>query len=276
MDRAAVFVDAGYLFAASSRLLTGELLPRSRLTLDYDAVLDLFAKLVTETAGMPLLRIYWYDGTATGPTPQQITLAYRPSVKVRLGFVNQNGEQKGVDSLIVTDLISLSRNRAMADALLLTGDEDIRVGVQQAQEFGVRVHLLGIAPARENQSRFLVQEAECLRPISRENGSEGVQEGAWAKTSKGDALQRGRRSCSRSGARRSPGNSARCARSATTAQCKPQAHLGRATAGGRSPTVLRGGLRKADATAAERTRRQGRCVDGWVARVERCRAQQES
>lgn len=165
MDRAAVFVDAGYLFAASSRLLTGELLPRSRLTLDYDAVLDLFARLVTETAGMPLLRIYWYDGTATGPTPQQITLAYRPSVKVRLGFVNQNGEQKGVDSLIVTDLISLSRNRAMADALLLTGDEDIRVGVQQAQEFGVRVHLLGIAPARENQSRFLVQEADSVREL---------------------------------------------------------------------------------------------------------------
>src|SRR5690606_16912084 len=108
---------------------------------------------------------------------------------------------------------------------------------------------------------------ECLRPISRENGSEGVQEGAWAKTSKGDALQRGRRSCSRSGARRSPGNSARPARLATTAQCKPQAHLGRATGEKRSPTVLRGGLRKADATAAERTRRQGGCVRPGVVRV---------
>lgn len=118
--------------------------------------------------------------------------------------------------------------------------------------------------------------AVCLRPISRENGSEGVQEGAWAKTSKGDALQRGRRSCSRSGARRSPGNSARPARLATTAQCKPQAHLGRATGEKRSPTVLRGGLRKADATAAERTRRQGGCVRPGVVRVERCRAQQES
>src|SRR5690606_24286607 len=63
---------------------------------------------------------------------------------------------------------------------------------------------------------------------------------------------------------------------ATTAQCKPQAHLGRATGEKRSPTVLRGGLRKADATAAERTRRQGGCVRTGVVRVERCRAQQES
>jgi hypothetical protein len=65
----------------------------------------------------------------------------------------------------VTDLINLARNRAMADAVLLTGDEDIRVGVQQAQEFGVRVHLLGIEPARENQSGFLVQEADSVREL---------------------------------------------------------------------------------------------------------------
>lgn len=165
MDRAAVFIDAGYLFAAGAKLITNEKLPRGDLHLNYDAVLKLLASLTTELTGMPLLRIYWYDGTATGPTPQQLALAYRPSVKLRLGFVNQQGQQKGVDSLVVTDLINLARNRAMADALLLTGDEDIRVGVQQAQEYGIRVHLLGIAPARENQSGFLVQEADSVREI---------------------------------------------------------------------------------------------------------------
>lgn len=166
MDRTAVFVDAGYLFAAGSRLIANEKLPRGELHLDFDVVLELFGDLATQLTGLPLLRIYWYDGTATGPTPQQLALGYRPSVKLRLGFVNQQGQQKGVDSLIVTDLINLARNRAMADALLLTGDEDIRVGVQQAQEFGVRVHLLGIAPARDNQSGFLVQEADSVREIT--------------------------------------------------------------------------------------------------------------
>ena len=166
MDRVAVFVDAGYLFAAGSRLIANEKLARGELHLDYDAVLKLFGDIATELTGLPLLRIYWYDGTATGPTPQQLALAYRPSVKLRLGFVNQQGQQKGVDSLVVADLTNLARNRAMADALLVTGDEDIRVGVQQAQEFGVRVHLVGIAPASENQSGFLVQEADNLREIT--------------------------------------------------------------------------------------------------------------
>lgn len=80
-------------------------------------------------------------------------------IKVRLGFVDTQGQQKGVDSLIVTDMITLARNRAMAECILLSGDEDLRVGVQQAQEYGVRVHVLGIRPARGSQSLFLLQEA---------------------------------------------------------------------------------------------------------------------
>ena len=107
-----------------------------------------------------MLRIYWYDGTSQGPTTQHITLAGRADVKVRLAFVNSLGQQKGVDSLIVTDMITLARNRAMAECVLLSGDEDLRVGVQQAQEYGVRAHLLGIKPARGSQSLFLLQEAD--------------------------------------------------------------------------------------------------------------------
>ena len=57
-------------------------------------------------------------------------------------------------------MITLARNRAMAECVLLSGDEDVRVGVQQAQEYGVRVHLLGIKPARGSQSKFLLQEAD--------------------------------------------------------------------------------------------------------------------
>ena len=49
----------------------------------------------------------------------------------------------------------------MGDAVLISGDEDLRVGVQQAQEFGVRVHLVGIKPSRGSQSLFLLQEADC-------------------------------------------------------------------------------------------------------------------
>lgn len=160
MDRVAVFVDAGYLFAQGSVALCGQKQPRGAINLEHELAAAAIEALATRLSGIPLLRIYWYDGTSTGPTPQHLALAHLPRVKVRLGFVNSVGEQKGVDSLIVTDMITLARNRAMTDAVLLSGDEDLRVGVQQAQEFGVRVHLVGIKPARGSQSLFLLQEAD--------------------------------------------------------------------------------------------------------------------
>jgi len=82
------------------------------------------------------------------------------NVKLRLGFLNNQGQQKGVDSLIVTDMIELARNHAMSDAVIVSGDEDVRVGVQVAQVYGVRVHLVGIHPARGSQSRALMHEAD--------------------------------------------------------------------------------------------------------------------
>jgi len=161
MERVAVFVDAGYLFAQGGQLLSGRKLTRSELELDHNNVVSALESFAVQASGgLPLLRIYWYDGTSTGPTAQHVALAYLAKVKVRLGFVNSVGEQKGVDSLIVTDMITLARNRAMANAVLLSGDEDLRVGVQQAQEFGVRVHLLGIKPSRGSQSIFLLQESD--------------------------------------------------------------------------------------------------------------------
>ena len=124
----------------------------------------LIGKLVVTAAsksnGAQLLRIYWYDGLlGARPSIEQGELARTDNVKVRLGTVTA-GQQKGVDSLIVTDLIELARNHAITDAILLSGDEDLRIGVQIAQSFGVRVHLVGIEPSRGNQSNFLRQEAD--------------------------------------------------------------------------------------------------------------------
>ena len=161
MVRVAVFVDAGYLFAAGSALLAGSKQSRSLLTLQDQAIVTELKRLAEATSGAQLLRIYWYDGAfGSGPTAEHNRLASLDNVKVRLGYINSAGQQKGVDSLIVTDLIDLARNRALADAVLVSGDEDVRVGVQIAQSFGVRVHLLGIEPSRSNQSLPLRQEVD--------------------------------------------------------------------------------------------------------------------
>jgi hypothetical protein len=122
MSRVAVFVDAGYVFAQGSILLAGRKLPRGETSLDHAGAIASFATFAERVAGAALLRVYWYDGTSTGPTAQHLTLAHLDNVKVRLGFVNSVGEQKGVDSLIVTDMITLARNRAICDAVLVSGD----------------------------------------------------------------------------------------------------------------------------------------------------------
>lgn len=160
MDRVAVFVDAGYLFMAGAEAVFGEKRKRSEMTLDHDVVVGTLSDFATQLTGLPLLRIYWYDGTSGPMTSQQLELAKCHNVKVRLGYLNSSGQQKGVDSLIITDMITLARNGAIADAVLLSGDEDVRVGMQQAQEWGVRVHLLGIDTGRNNQSLSLRHEAD--------------------------------------------------------------------------------------------------------------------
>ena len=114
IGRVAIFVDSGYLFAQGSVALAGMKQPRSSIDLNSAAVLaELKNTHTTKAPGIPLLRVYWYDGVSVrGPTAEQAGLAHAENVKVRLGFINSAGQQKGVDSLIVTDLIDLARNHA--------------------------------------------------------------------------------------------------------------------------------------------------------------------
>jgi putative resolvase len=90
---------------------------------------------------------------------QATRLAALPDVKVRLGRLVEN-RQKGVDSLIVRDLIRLGVERAVATVYLVGGDEDIREGVAEAQGTGARVVLVGVGGVRPNQSLSLIGEVD--------------------------------------------------------------------------------------------------------------------
>ncbi len=163
MPQIAVFVDAGYLYAQGSALLKGKKLGRDSIRLSEKETLDQLAETARAVASdARLLRIYWYDGVlkSNRPTLEQDLIGQSANTKLRLGLINSRGQQKGVDSLIVTDLIELARNRAITDALILSGDEDVKIGVQIAQTFGVRIHLLGIKPAKGSQSDSLMMEAD--------------------------------------------------------------------------------------------------------------------
>jgi uncharacterized LabA/DUF88 family protein len=168
MERVAVFVDAGYLFAqGSTNIATGKV-SRAQLSLNSAEIVNqLKALALAQSGGRTLLRVYWYDGAKAGPTVEQISLADMNDVKVRLGTINSAGQQKGVDSLLVTDLIDLARNQAISDALVVTGDGDLRIAVQIAQTFGVRIHLVGLEPCSGSQSRLLRQEADTTHEMSK-------------------------------------------------------------------------------------------------------------
>jgi len=81
-----------------------------------------------------------------------------------LGNLNANNQQKGVDSLIRSDLESLARHRAISDAVLIGGDEDLVSAVEAAQGYGARVHLWGVeAPEGRNQADPLLWEVDSQR-----------------------------------------------------------------------------------------------------------------
>jgi len=81
-------------------------------------------------------------------------------VKLRLGRVTGSG-QKGVDGLIIIDLLNLATHRAVDVAILFSGDEDLREAALFAQTHGVTVVLVGLPPTqRQRQSTLLIRESD--------------------------------------------------------------------------------------------------------------------
>ena len=157
MDRCALFVDAGYLYAEGGKLCFNSS-NRNDIRIDGAACRDFLVELAADACDLPPLRTYWYDGAQGGTAnPKQQLIAALANVKLRLGHI-KGGRQKGVDALIYRDLMTLARERAISEAFLLSGDEDLREGVKTAQDMGVRLTLIGIATrdGKPNQSRELI------------------------------------------------------------------------------------------------------------------------
>ena len=163
LARYAVMVDVGYIYAAAGELLFGT---SSRRDFRVDAVglISSITKHADELFRGELLRVYWYDAARDRvPTIDQRVVAQMAWVKLRLGNLNARGQQKGVDANIRADMEALARHRAITDAVLIAGDEDMVPAVEAAQAYGVRVHLWGIEPPYgTNQAERLVWESDTV------------------------------------------------------------------------------------------------------------------
>jgi uncharacterized LabA/DUF88 family protein len=168
MSRYAIMVDVGYIYASAGELLFGAS-SRREYRVDADNMIQALIRHADDQLRGELLRVYWYDAARDRvPTFDQRVIAQMSLVKLRLGNLNARGQQKGVDAQIRADMEALARHRAITDAILVAGDEDMVPAVEAAQAFGVRVHLWGVEPPYgTNQAERLVWESDTVEVLER-------------------------------------------------------------------------------------------------------------
>src|SRR6202167_2869102 len=168
LSRYAIMVDVGYIYASAGELLFGAA-SRREYRDDADQRVQALTKHADDQVRGELLRVYWYDAARDRvPTIDQRVIAQMPWVKLRLGNLNARAQEKGVDSEIRADMEALARHRAITDAVLVAGDEDMVPAVEAAQAYGVRVHLWGIEPPYgTNQAERLVWESDTVEVLDR-------------------------------------------------------------------------------------------------------------
>ncbi len=165
MDRCALFVDASYLLADGAMAVHGTR-RRESTSWDFSGLLQLLGNLARERTGLPLLRCYWYEATVEARrSPEHDALADLPGIKLRLSRIRP-GRREGVDTEIHRDLMTLARNHGVADAVVVSGDEDIAPVIAEAQDHGVRVTVVHVAvDGNWTISRVLRHECDDLIEI---------------------------------------------------------------------------------------------------------------
>ena len=168
LSRYAIMVDVGYIYASAGELLFGAT-ARKEYKVDADKLIQALTRHAEDQVRGELLRVYWYDAARDRvPTFDQRVIAQMPWVKLRLGNLNARGQQKGVDAQIRADMEALARHRAITDAILVAGDEDMVPAIEAAQAFGVRVHQWGVEPPYgTNQAERLVWESDTVEVLER-------------------------------------------------------------------------------------------------------------
>ncbi|WP_195763678.1 NYN domain-containing protein [Duganella guangzhouensis] len=189
MKSVAVFLDAGYFWVQLCKVVLGTYNFRTEVSIDHEALRKIMLAEVEKQFGVGchFLRVYWYDGPGpSGKTSEHRAIELLDDFKLRLGTRNSIGAQKGVDGLIVADLIGLTQLRAITHALLMTGDSDITPGVVAAQNMGLRVHLLSLgSPAAT--SPYLAAEADSKHSWCQKETSQFAKAARQVSPSLGDA-----------------------------------------------------------------------------------------
>jgi len=197
MAQSVALIDAGFLKAEGARTLR---VKTHQVSPDAQGCVT-FLRTLAGNEQAPLLRAYWYDGAFESSDPRYLTqrpyldaVSSCPGIQIRLGHIRESTpswqhavkqaiancgvalvdfekhfqfrpvtQQKGVDTLIVLDLVRLAQRRAYDTVFLIAGDRDLAEAVRVAQDEGRRVVLLhpaggGVA----TELRYLADEVQAL------------------------------------------------------------------------------------------------------------------
>ncbi|MGP7999542.1 MAG: NYN domain-containing protein [Streptosporangiaceae bacterium] len=158
------FVDAGYLVAGARKRLKLANTPR----INGDQLFLWASHAWTSRLGGVLLRAYLYDAAYPGDAAEYADqrayfdqLGTAPNIRLRLGHLVRRAagspraawQQKGVDTLLVLDLVRMAQQRAFDTAMVVAGDRDLAEALRiVADDYARRVVLYsvdGSEPAME-------------------------------------------------------------------------------------------------------------------------------
>lgn len=166
-SRFAVFVDAGYLLAAGAWATVGSYKRVDARVAVAELTTWLRQEAEADAGGRELLRLYWYDASPRRePTSEHREVAMQTDTKLRLGSLNAYNQQKGVDALLLTDMIDLAGTHSIDLAYLVSGDEDLVEAVRRIQAVGVRLILWGVDTPKNTVSVELRNEADRWRMLT--------------------------------------------------------------------------------------------------------------
>lgn len=88
--------------------------------------------------------LYWYDGAKGGqPTDEQRTIGLLPEPRSASAASATQGNRR-VDLRLGLDMVGNAQRRVADIAYLVSGDNDLAEAVEDAQQFGTQVVLLGV------------------------------------------------------------------------------------------------------------------------------------
>lgn len=146
MKKMTVLVDAGYFYSACSLNLLQSSCSRKNLEINISAFFNFIKSFCQKEFDSELFRVHWYDGVIpTGLSVEQQKIATTPNILFRKGFINEKGEQKCIDTKIVADMLDFAYLKTTDEILLVGADTDLLIGVEKAQQLGLKVHLLTLS-----------------------------------------------------------------------------------------------------------------------------------